>query len=79
MALPPIQPIIPVPKKEPFDDPEWLFEFKYDGFRALLYLEPGAHCHLVSRNGNILKRFDALCRQVAAESSRWTPSSWTAR
>jgi hypothetical protein len=22
-------------------DPEWLFDLKYDGFRALLYLEQG--------------------------------------
>jgi ATP-dependent DNA ligase len=35
MRLPPVQPTIPVPRKEPFDDPEWLFEFKYDGYRAL--------------------------------------------
>jgi ATP-dependent DNA ligase len=23
-------------RREPFDRPEWLFELKYDGFRALL-------------------------------------------
>jgi len=24
---------------EPFDHPEWLFELKYDGFRALAHIE----------------------------------------
>ena len=32
------QPIAPTWRKEPFDDPDWLFEFTYDGFRALCYL-----------------------------------------
>jgi bifunctional non-homologous end joining protein LigD len=64
---PRVQPKIPTLKKEPFDDPDWLFEFKYDGFRALLYVEQGTSCRFVSRNGNVLDRFDALCQQVAAE------------
>ena len=66
MSLPQVQPLIPIARPESFDDPDWLFEFKYDGFRALCYLEQG-RCRLISRNGNILSRFDALCEQVAAE------------
>ena len=34
LALPRVQPIIPTRRKEPFDDPDWVFELKYDGFRA---------------------------------------------
>jgi hypothetical protein len=34
----------------PFDDPDWLFELKRDGFRALAHLGQG-ECRLVSRNG----------------------------
>jgi ATP-dependent DNA ligase len=34
MSLPRVEPIIRVSRTEPFDDPEWLFEFKYDGFRG---------------------------------------------
>jgi len=45
--------------------PDWLFEFKYDGFRALCYFERGC-CRLISRNGNVLRRFEALGDQVAA-------------
>jgi ATP-dependent DNA ligase len=33
MMLPRAQPIVPISRKAPYDDPDWLFEFKYDGFR----------------------------------------------
>ena len=49
----------------PFDDPNWVFELKYDGFRALAAVEAGA-CSLVSRKGNTYKSFGTLCQQVAA-------------
>ena len=65
MTLPRVQPIIPT-LRAPFDDPSWVFELKYDGFRGLRYLERG-HCRFISRNGNVLGRLDALCDQVAAE------------
>jgi ATP-dependent DNA ligase len=51
--------------KEPFDDPDWLFEPKYDGFRALCYLEQRRN-RLISRYSNIMSRFDVLAGQVAA-------------
>ena len=68
VTLPRVQPIIPTRRKEPFDDPDWLFDFKYDGFRGLCYLEQG-RCRLISRNGNLLSRFHALADQVAACST----------
>jgi len=55
----------PDPAQEPFDDPDWLFDFKYDGFRALAYLEH-RRCRLISRNGNHLDRFDELGAALAA-------------
>ena len=64
MTLPRVQPIIPTWRKEPFDDPEWLFDFKYDGFRGLCYIEQG-RCRLISRNGNVLSRFEVLAEQLA--------------
>ena len=63
--LPRVQPIAPVRRTEPFDDPEWLFDLKYDGFRALCYLEQG-RCWLISRNGNLMSRFAGLSNQIAA-------------
>src|SRR5215831_6352923 len=66
MPLPQVQPIILTSRKEPFDDPKWLFELKYDGFRALYHLEQG-RSRFISRRGNVFDRFAALCEQVAAE------------
>jgi bifunctional non-homologous end joining protein LigD len=65
MTLPRVQPIVPTSRKEPFDDPEWLFELKYDGFRALCCLEQG-RCRFISRCGNHMRRFDGLGDQLAA-------------
>ena len=74
MALPRIEPIIPIRRREPFDDPGWLFDVKYDGFRAVCYVEQG-RARLGSRNGNDLRRFDALGTQIAEalEVSEATP------
>jgi ATP-dependent DNA ligase len=33
----------------PFEHPDWIFEPKLDGFRAVAYVEGGI-CRLVSRN-----------------------------
>ena len=38
---------------EPFDGPEWLFEIKWDGYRAVAFIENGK-LRLVSRNQNEL-------------------------
>lgn len=48
-----------------FDHPDWIFELRYDGWRALAYIEGGA-CRLVSRNGNTFKRFPDLCDSIAS-------------
>jgi bifunctional non-homologous end joining protein LigD len=50
-----------VPK--PFDDPDYIFELKHDGFRALAYIENG-ECKLISRNLNNL-RFNSLKTTLA--------------
>jgi bifunctional non-homologous end joining protein LigD len=50
--------------KAPFADPHWLFEVKWDGFRALAYIERHG-TRLVSRNGNDFKIFHDLCRGLA--------------
>jgi hypothetical protein len=38
----------------PFDHPDWIFEPKLDGFRAVAYVDSGT-CRLVSRNRNAFK------------------------
>jgi len=59
MYLPQFLPMLLGRKSEPFDHPEYLFELKYDGFRAIAVIHDG-HCTLVSRNGNIFKSFESL-------------------
>jgi bifunctional non-homologous end joining protein LigD len=49
---------------EPFDDPEWIFELKHDGFRALAYLCEGK-VELVSRRANVYRQFGQLCSDLA--------------
>jgi bifunctional non-homologous end joining protein LigD len=54
---------------EPFSHQDWLFEIKYDGFRALAHIEHG-RCKLVSHNGNEFKSFRALSESLATELKR---------
>lgn len=39
--------------RRPFSDPDWIYEFKYDGFRGLVR-KSGDRVELLSRNGNLL-------------------------
>jgi hypothetical protein len=57
--LPKFNRIIPVRRPDLFDQSEWVYELKYDGFRALAYVEDG-RCRFVSRKGNEMKRFEQL-------------------
>jgi bifunctional non-homologous end joining protein LigD len=50
--------------REPFSRRDWLFELKYDGFRALAHVRHGA-ATLVSRNGHAFASFDDLARSIA--------------
>src|SRR5215218_404821 len=59
---------------EPFDHPDWLFEVKHDGFRALAHVD-GHHCTLVSRNGHTFKHWPHLCEELAHAVKRTTRSS----
>jgi bifunctional non-homologous end joining protein LigD len=61
---------IPLQKRaDPFDDPDWLFELKYDGFRALAVLD-NARCQLISRNGNPFASFAELAQQISCIPDR---------
>jgi bifunctional non-homologous end joining protein LigD len=65
-TLPLVEPILLTLRREPFDDPGWLFEPKYDGYRGILYVSRQG-CHFRSKRGNILKRFEQLCYWVREE------------
>jgi ATP-dependent DNA ligase len=38
-TLPTVEPILLTPRVDPFDDPAWLFEPKYNGYRCMSKLE----------------------------------------
>jgi bifunctional non-homologous end joining protein LigD len=65
-TYPDVRPILPTPWTEPFDDPEWVFEPKYDGIRGLLYVTRSG-CQIRSTRGIHLKRLDELCYWVRNE------------
>src|SRR6266404_6614837 len=48
-----IHPTLATTVDEPFDSPDWLFEIKWDGYRAVAFIENGK-VRLVSRNQNEL-------------------------
>lgn len=61
--------VVPMPldvRRAPFDDPQWLFEVKVDGYRAVAYVD--ADVRLVSRTGRDLarqRRFSDVARATA--------------
>jgi bifunctional non-homologous end joining protein LigD len=48
-----IHPMLATTVDEPFDGPDWLFEIKWDGYRAVAFIDNGK-LRLVSRNQNEL-------------------------
>ena len=64
-----IQPMLATLVDEPFDDAEWLFEIKWDGYRAIAFIDDG-RVRFVSRNGNDLTagyaELDGLAKHVNA-------------
>src|SRR5437879_11923746 len=59
------QPMPLLKRAAPFDDPEWIFELKMDGFRALAVVEHG-RAQLLSRNGHPFASFSELGKHIAA-------------
>jgi bifunctional non-homologous end joining protein LigD len=59
-----IQPMLASVIEKPFDDPNWLFEIKWDGYRAIAFIEAGK-VRLVSRNQNDLTPRYAELRELA--------------
>ena len=52
-----------------FDDPDCIFELKYDGFRALV-IEQG-RAQLISRNGHSFDSFSALAESIIRFLTRY--------
>ena len=69
MVIPFPMPLIQL--AEPFDNPNWIYEIKHDGFRALAVIEHG-QCRFFSRKKHRLTGYqelrEALVKEVTAES-----------
>jgi bifunctional non-homologous end joining protein LigD len=64
MRLPQMDPAKLGLVRQPFNYPDFLFELKHDGFRALAYISDG-HCELISRRRNAYKSFGELRGHLA--------------
>jgi bifunctional non-homologous end joining protein LigD len=62
-VLPRIQPMRLRLVKEPFDHPDYIYELKMDGFRAITYIQNG-ECKILSRNSRVL-RFPSLSNNLS--------------
>jgi bifunctional non-homologous end joining protein LigD len=58
-----IHPMLATATDKPFDSPDWLFEIKWDGYRAVSFIESGK-LRLVSRNQNDLTAQFSELREV---------------
>src|SRR5436190_4992779 len=58
------QPMPLLKRAAPFDDPDWIYELKMDGFRALAVIEHG-RTRLISRNGHPFASFSALAESIS--------------
>jgi bifunctional non-homologous end joining protein LigD len=66
MKKPDLRPMLATLTDEPFDNPDWVFETKWDGFRAIAVAGPG-HASLYSRNGNdISRKYPSICAALTA-------------
>jgi bifunctional non-homologous end joining protein LigD len=56
-----LSPMLAIVVEQPFDDPDWLFEVKWDGYRALATIDTDRKMTVISRNGlDLLARFPDL-------------------
>src|SRR5439155_15476348 len=65
-ALKPIQKIRPMMAElvaKPFDDPDWIFEIKYDGYRAMALINDGK-VDLYSRNMLTFTKYTSITDEL---------------
>ena len=61
------KPMLATSASESFDDDNWLFETKYDGYRAFAEIKNGK-TRLLSRNGNIFSNYKSIEESFTTEN-----------
>ncbi len=65
-----VKPMLCTLVKEPFDNKDWIFEIKWDGYRAITFIENGI-VKLLSRNQNSLNdKFPLITKELSAYSGQ---------
>jgi ATP-dependent DNA ligase len=68
-----VPPMMAESAKTPFDSPDWIFEIKLDGYRAITVFDSAGKPHLWSRNGLPLEaKFPAVATAVSKLKLRST-------
>jgi bifunctional non-homologous end joining protein LigD len=57
-----MQPMLPTLVKAPFSNPDWIFESKWDGYRAICFVENGAVRFVSKNRKSLTQRFPDLQR-----------------
>jgi bifunctional non-homologous end joining protein LigD len=66
MSEPDLRPMLATLTDKPFDDSDWIFETKWDGFRAIAVAKPG-HASLYSRNLiDTSRKYPTICQALAS-------------
>jgi hypothetical protein len=53
----------PVDEKQPFDNPDWVFELKHDEFRARAYVTWTQTHYRRMSDGDLLRKFEELAQK----------------
>jgi bifunctional non-homologous end joining protein LigD len=62
-----IRPMMAQSVKAPFDSPDWIFEIKLDGYRAITVFDAAGKPYLWSRNGLPLEgKFPTIAKAVSS-------------
>jgi bifunctional non-homologous end joining protein LigD len=55
-----MEPMLPTLVKLPFSNPDWLFEPKWDGYRAICFMENGDVRFISRRQKSLTEKFPSL-------------------
>ena len=68
-----VPPMLATSLKKPFDSPDWIFELKLDGYRAITLFDPADNPHIWSRNAlSLEQKFPGIAKAVSKLKLRST-------